>query len=270
MKNFSIFTRIFFQRAQAQNPFIFKYFSPVRQSSRKTALPDYIKLNNIIKFTNLDNDCLLLAEGIISGNLEKPEYNIAKLRVKERDAKNRLLGHSDKQNIQIAKDIRASYTEQDLNALNPGIMEAYSMLPIVLPADATTCPYHAAAVIFKDGNSNITLEADAGLGGLKKPVFDIYYTNEPSLSFYQRYKDMYTVNRVPPVAAVLYSRDKVSPKKKTASPAATSSPKKKTASPAATSSPKKKTRSRSRSPPSSVKKATGAGIKNGTRRTRYR
>ena len=103
-----------FKQAQSQNPFIFKYLSQVRQSGRKAVLPDYIKLNNTVNFKKFDNDCLMLAEAIISQDLEKPDYTKAKLRIKEPDGKNRLFGHTDAQNVKIAKDIRASSSIQDL------------------------------------------------------------------------------------------------------------------------------------------------------------
>ena len=212
------------------NPFIFKHMNEIRQSHRVQKFPGYAKFGNIIKFKELDNDCLLLSEGIITEDLSKPKNQNAKLRAQE--DRSRLFGHSDKQNIKIAKDINKTTSEKEYVELNPDIMEAYAILPVVLPKDTGGCPYHAATVILKDGDTNITLEADSGVSGLRKPVFDIYSTTNPAQSFYTRYKDMYSVNRQVPVATILVSRDKkVSHcEEKTNSPPRTKTYKKKTAS----------------------------------------
>ena len=192
--------------AKASNPFIFKHMNEIRQSRRSQKFPGYAKFGNTINFKELDNDCLLLSEGIISEDLSKPKSQIAKLRAQEDRA--RLFGHSDKQNVQIAKDINKSMTEKEYMELDPDIMQAYAMLPVVLPKDTGGCPYHAATVILKDGNTNVTLEADSGLTGLRKPVFDIYSTTIKDLSFYTRYKKLYSVNGKDPVSTILSSRDK--------------------------------------------------------------
>ena len=118
----------YFNQVEQMNPFILKFLIPIRQSSREAKLPNYIKVGNIIKFKNLDNDCLLLAEGIISYDLSKPDYKTAKLRVLE--DKSRLFGHSDKQNIQIAQDINKKMTGNEYYLLDPEIMQAYAMLPV--------------------------------------------------------------------------------------------------------------------------------------------
>ncbi len=192
--------------AKESNPFIFKQMNEIRQSRRSQKFPGYAKFGNIIKFKELDNDCLLLSEGIITEDLSKPTMQKAKLRVQE--DRGRLFGHSDKQNVQIAKDIMKKTSEKEYKDLNPEIMEAYAILPVVLPKDTGVCPYHAATVILKGGDTNITWEAVSGISGIRKPVFDIYSTSIPDKSFYTRYKDMYSVNGKAPAATILYSRDK--------------------------------------------------------------
>ena len=60
------------------------------------------------------------------------------------------------------------------------------MVPHDIPVDTGICPYHAATVIFKDGNTNITIEADAGLDKIHKPIFDMYSTTIHKYSFFKR------------------------------------------------------------------------------------
>ena len=56
------------------------------------------------------------------------------------------------------------------------------MIPHSIPLDKGVCPYHAATVIFKDGETNITLEADSGIK-TQKPIFDMYSTTIPKYTF---------------------------------------------------------------------------------------
>ena len=64
------------------------------------------------------------------------------------------------------------------------------MIPYDLPLDTGICPYHVATVIFKDGYTNITIEADAGIK-INKPVFDMYSVKQHKYSFLSAHMKTY-------------------------------------------------------------------------------
>jgi hypothetical protein len=45
--------------------------------------------------------------------------------------------------------------------------------------------------LFKDGDTNVTLEANAGDPDLEHPVFDMYSSTNPALSWHARYINDY-------------------------------------------------------------------------------
>lgn len=122
------------------------------------------------------NDCLGFAEYLATG-----ERSNTKCLFREKTT-DKLFGSSPLKNRKIARE-----AFQDENA-NPLVGEAYS---IVTRIDTDEVPYHAAYVMFKDGTTNITLEADAGNEILSRPMFDMYDTVDPKQTFHARYKDMY-------------------------------------------------------------------------------
>ena len=65
------------------------------------------------------------------------------------------------------------------------------MVPHNLPINEDMCPYHVATVIFKDGKTNITVEADAGITNTNKAVFDMYSTNIFRYSFFKSHLPTY-------------------------------------------------------------------------------
>ena len=69
------------------------------------------------------------------------------------------------------------------------------MVPYEIPIDSGTCPYHAATVIFKDGDTNITIEADAGIK-LDKPIFDMYSVSLFRHSFFINHVKTYLETKV--------------------------------------------------------------------------
>ena len=69
--------------------------------------------------------------------------------------------------------------------------KAYAIMPIVESTTKKSCPYHVASVIFEDGETNITLEADAGKI-TQKPIFDMYSTTKPQYSFYANHWQTFT------------------------------------------------------------------------------
>ena len=76
--------------------------------------------------------------------------------------------------------------------VNPNIGDTYAMIPYVIPKDKGICPYHVATVIFKDGNTNITTEADASRP-TKYPIFDMYSVSDHRFSFYTIHQKTYTL-----------------------------------------------------------------------------
>ena len=195
----------FVNEIQSSNKFIFEIMTEQRKEKRNKELKDYTKFTNNLNFKKTKNDCLILAESLISKNIYNPEYKKSKLRVFEK--KRRLFGYTYKQNTEIAQDLNKEENKRDYKKINPDIMEAYAIIPVESTEDMDVCPYHVSAVILKDGNTNITLEADSGCYKLKKPVFDMYYTNMEEKSFYERYKNMYTINEKEPVVGVLKLRE---------------------------------------------------------------
>ena len=107
--------------------------------------------------------------------------------------KSKKFGTSDKDNSQIVRYTRTySIKKTPLHNLevNPKIGDAYSMVPYDIPLDKGVCPYHAASVIFKDGTTNITIEADAGIK-TNKPIFDMYSTVKHRYSFFASHMKTY-------------------------------------------------------------------------------
>ncbi len=123
------------------------------------------------------NDCLGLSEKLAMSN--PADTGRAEFRAPgSGPGEGKVFGNTYTQNTEIATN-GAWYEDE---ATDPAIGEAYTIVPTVKPgADPygnVEAPYHAAAVIAKDGTDNITLEADAGVA-LSRPVFDIYDT-QPS------------------------------------------------------------------------------------------
>ena len=181
---------------ESQNSDFYNYLLITKQSSRlknNTIFSEYVKATVKKEFEiKGKNDCLLFAERIA---LNKPDY--------EKDAsvfsvfmgtRSKKFGVSDKNNSEIVRYIRNQTTKKaPLHNLevDPKIKDAYSMVPHDIPVDTGICPYHAATVIFKDGNTNITIEADAGLDKIHKPIFDMYSTTIHKYSFFKRHMPTY-------------------------------------------------------------------------------
>ena len=195
------------------NKFIKKYMKEKRGKKLKDRT--YKKYTTCItlrpsddkKSHGLENDCLMLSEAITQQDFSTFNKNIAQLRVED-DDKKRLFGHSDKQNVSIAENIISKRNTKFFTSLSPTINHSYVIIKREVSKKDKDCPYHAAAVIFKDGDSTITLEADAGNKKLRKPVFDIYSPDEKNglKSFYNTYKNDYTIKGKIPASSVLFPR----------------------------------------------------------------
>lgn len=138
------------------------------------------------------NDCLVFAESLAA---DIPGRSDTMCMFRERST-NLIFGHSYKQNIRIANTPSAILNEK----ADPEQNESYA---IVRLADIEKeIPYHIGYVLFKDGSTTITMEADTGSPDLKYPVFDMYDTKDPKKSFHRRFKSLYT----PAVTIVLKKR----------------------------------------------------------------
>lgn len=150
---------------------IFKYYS------------EYIITEKETQFKK-NNDCLLFAEKTSINDFSYDgKSSIFKVL---NDKSSRRFGVSDKQNITITKYAKQTTKKENpfLNILiNPEINDAYAIVPDNIYRSEGMCPYHVATVIFKDGNTNITIEADAGKK-MSTPVFDMYSTTQQNMTFY--------------------------------------------------------------------------------------
>jgi len=77
------------------------------------------------------------------------------------------------------------------------------MVPYEIPVDSGTCPYHVATVVFKDGDTNITIEADAGIK-LDKPIFDMYSVSLFKYSFFISHVKTYLDTKVDDTGKIMY------------------------------------------------------------------
>ena len=153
----------FLINVKIQNEDFYNYLQEIKQSSRiskKNILSEYTKFSvkKELEIKNEKNDCLLFAERI---SLNNPNYDKkASVFSVSMGKKSKKFGTSDSDNSYIARQIRTHKLKSDPQhnyQVNPSIGDAYSMIPYNIPIDGKMCPYHAASVIFKDNNTNITL-----------------------------------------------------------------------------------------------------------------
>jgi hypothetical protein len=133
------------------------------------------------------NDCLQFAEAITSGI---KDYADTKCILREKGSRFDF-GKSYSSEIAMSKGKSPTKTyprfPEILNEnANPEIGESYAI--VRGKTIQGEVPYHIAFVIAKDGDTNITLEADAGNPDLNMPVFDMY---SPRDTFHDRYKELY-------------------------------------------------------------------------------
>ena len=171
-----------------QNPKFFLNLSKQRVSSRNEnkifkLYSQYVINGKKINFKK-NNDCLLFAEKTAINDYDYiGKSSIFKVL---NDKSTRRFGVSDKQNISIAKYAKSESNKNKLLFniyINPEINDAYAIVPNNIYGSEGMCPYHVATVIFKDGDTNITLEADAGKK-MDYPVFDMYSTTQDNMSFF--------------------------------------------------------------------------------------
>jgi hypothetical protein len=182
----------------SQNPIFFKYLEPLAQPKTRNKVNSItneysqFEINKDFHIKGDKNDCLLFAEKVALGN---PDYDDKSSVFKvESDKQKRRFGQSDKQNSAIVTYTRTYHIKKyptHNDEVNPDIGDAYAMVPHSIPIDTGVCPYHAATVIFKDGTTNITIEADAGIKS-NKPIFDMYSSSDYTKNFFTAHKETYT------------------------------------------------------------------------------
>lgn len=177
---------------------------------------DLSKKNNITLISddgNTKNDCLVYAEKLCILNKTNNDFKKykkftgkgAKAAFKEKNTKLQI-GWSDANNFKIV--LSQILDTKEYCKINPDIGEAYLLsrllynhennYKLLQESEKSGCPYHTAAVIFKDGsNCNITLEADYSDRERIMPVFDMYYVGIDAKlikhTFYYRFIEQYTI-----------------------------------------------------------------------------
>jgi len=178
-----------------QNKQFFDMLNKLRSSSRKEHkifrhYSQYVINKNKINFKK-NNDCLLFAEKTAINNYDYT--GISSVFKVLNDKSTRRFGVSDKQNTKITKYAKSESIKNNLLfniSINPEINDAYAIVPDNIYMSEGMCPYHVATVIFKDGDTNITIEADAGKK-INSPVFDMYSTKQENMSFYASHYKTY-------------------------------------------------------------------------------
>jgi len=141
------------------------------------------------------NDCLRMAEELTCGI---KDY-IDEEPILQEKTTGKIFGNSHEENIKIAKKVKKIYTNE---LANPEVGETYAIVR-TREYEVGENPYHIAYVLFKDGTTNITLEANAS-GTLEYPVFDMYGTEEDDKLFTFHEREIATYS--PATTIVLNSR----------------------------------------------------------------
>ena len=199
----------FISNIEAQNPEFFKNMLLNRQTTRgleESILKNYTKfsVNKQYEIKNEKNDCLLFAERVSLNDLKYSKS--ASVFSVDLGKTSKKFGKSDKDNSQIVSYTRTYAVKRDRLhnfTVDPDIGDAYSMVPYEIPVDSGTCPYHVATVIFKDGDTNITIEADAGIK-LDKPIFDMYSVSLFRHSFFITHVKTYLETKVDEQGKIMY------------------------------------------------------------------
>ena len=210
---------------EKQNPFIYKNLQEIGTIQFNGVT--YIKLESTIRFYNvkddegngdspkkinelkkngaIENDCIGFAEKCIVKDLYKETEGKDFTKISTND----IFGISDEENIRIANKIKKK-SKHKSHKVNPKIGEGYIIMPTKEKLEE--CPYHGACVAFKDGDSNITLEANAGDKLSRKPIFDFYSSGKVERNtFHHRHKDDYTVDSQDPVTDTLRPINELEP-----------------------------------------------------------
>jgi len=103
--------------------------------------------------------------------------------------------------MKIAHLVESKHKDVNNERVNPEVGESYAyVLKNIKHKDEA--PYHIAHVLFKDGTTNITLEANAGDKKAKQPKFDMYDSRIRSgATFHDEtkrvFKESYKIEKIP-------------------------------------------------------------------------
>jgi hypothetical protein len=150
---------------------------------------------------NFFEDCLETAEDLINNSFPDKIAHIIRSKVKDT---NQEFGNSNENNIAAAKKYLAEYSNNANEKANPNVNEAYV---IVSQNNNTKYPYHAAAVIAKDGDSNITLEVfAANEDAQNRNVQGTYHEYTSSNTFHNTWAGHETLSSGDPVTIVIVAQ----------------------------------------------------------------
>lgn len=155
---------------QLTHPVLREHFVQVASSEDYVHVKGYKQYIFNMEFENYgtkkhpesDNDCLQLAESIAAA---KPGgfffYRDKTPQLREIHTK-KLFGESDKKNIHLAKTVQAKYPNEVNDGAVVKVGQVYAQVLTESFDDGLShIPYHISTVILQDGDTNITLEANA-------------------------------------------------------------------------------------------------------------
>ena len=160
---------------------------------------DYVSVKSVFTFEDDEcNDCLQFGETLATNKSSHYKGKKSMFFVK---GVGKDFGVSDKKNIQLSYEYFSNIGDN----VDPKEGEAYALVRVKIEEDKV--PYHVAFVLFRDGDSSVTLEADAGNLSMKEPVFDIYsISGRNGKTFFESFSEEYTTddgNGDEPIAIVL-------------------------------------------------------------------
>jgi len=138
------------------------------------------------------NDCLDFAESLANNQpgIASDECTFSE------PITNMIFGDDDQSNADIVSALKTNHSHQIDDYAKPDIGQSYAFVLhhkyTSSPKLPDIVPFHIAYVMFQDGTTNITLEANAG-ANLTNPLFDMYDTRKCSQNtFHKVAKAIYT------------------------------------------------------------------------------
>ena len=172
------------------NTLVTNVLQPLTRGTAMARFPGYIayQVDRLVL-----KDCLHAAEEIINempGELEQGDDQgggglHSTIRINTPNGpRAKKFGRGYTQNVNLANRFAGP---RNINA-NPGVGEAFVI--IATNPQGTMSPYHAAAVVGRDGNDAITLETWAGRGA-SLPKADVYEVGSNTMSFHSHWSTQY-------------------------------------------------------------------------------
>ncbi len=158
-------------------------------------------------FTIADPQCLQLGEGVA---IDDPYYTdtASQLAVA---CSGKLFGVKDQLNIARSQECLAIAADESNNFANPGPRESFAI--VRQDVEDGWEPFHIGPVLFQDGASRITIEADASSPDEHFPTFNMYTVDVANVAansyntFHERYGEYFTADsNAAPITIVLTRR----------------------------------------------------------------